>query len=104
MKPIDYRNETFASLTERLAGDRLAVLEQLRLHGANTTRSLAALMGWDILNVRPRVTELVQLGFVRCIHTSGHEGVYEARPIAEAEQLFDDMKTRVLNPQLSLPL
>ncbi|MCC6356945.1 MAG: hypothetical protein IT577_23915 [Verrucomicrobiae bacterium] len=35
-------------------------------------------MGWDILRVRPRVTELVQLGLARLDGSIFREGTYRA--------------------------
>ncbi|MCX6908123.1 MAG: hypothetical protein NTY01_08780 [Verrucomicrobia bacterium] len=67
MKPVDYRNETFASLKTRLLELRLEVYDALKVHGPCTTEQLAAAMRPSdplfVLTVRPRVTELCQLGF-----------------------------------------
>lgn len=104
MKPIDYRNETWANIRERLKGDRIKVLAALREHGPCTTRALASAMEWDILNVRPRVTELVQLHFADCTQRVGSEGVYLALSDHEAEIIFAGNKAAVLNPQLTLSL
>jgi len=104
MKPIDYRNETWANIQERLKGDRIKVLDALREHGPCTTRALASAMEWDILNVRPRVTELVQLHFADCTGKLGSEGVYLAFSDNEAETVFASNKAAVLNPQLTLQL
>jgi hypothetical protein len=67
MKPVDYRNETFASLKTRLADLRLEAYDALKVHGPCTTEALARAMRPNdplfVLTVRPRVTELCQLGF-----------------------------------------
>jgi len=91
MKPVDFRNETFAEIYERCEGDRLAVLEALKKHGPCTTRQLAAAMEWDILTVRPRVTELAQIGAVEACDAHGHEGVYRARMLGE---WMDEVRSR----------
>lgn len=93
MKPIDYRNETFERLQERMNRNRRLVLDALRIHGPCTTRELAARMGWDILNVRPRVTELCQLGFAVIDEDAPgrkSEGTYRALSDAEALALFSE--------------
>lgn len=79
MKPVDLRNEAFEAIRKRLADDRLAVYLALQQHGGCTTRTLARLMERDILSVRPRVSELVDLGAVELYDRHGHEGVYCAR-------------------------
>ena len=83
MKPVDFRNETFSEISDRVEGDRADVLDGLRAHGPCTTRQLAERMGWDILNVRPRVTELVQLGAAEICGAHGHEGEYRALLLGE---------------------
>ncbi|MCX6901707.1 MAG: hypothetical protein NT105_23760 [Verrucomicrobia bacterium] len=69
MKPVDFRNETFASLKAKYLVDlRLEVLEALKVHGPCTTKELAVKMRPNnplfLVDMRPRVTELYQLGFV----------------------------------------
>lgn len=56
----------------------------LHVHGPATTAELAAGMGTGLLTVRPRVSELVAMGFVECKEMKGHEGVYRARTAEEA--------------------
>lgn len=103
MKPIDYREATFSEIKGRLHGDRLTVLEALQLHGPTTTRNLARTMEWDILSVRPRVTELVQLGLAEIVPDSqgrpAREGLYRALTTAEAEALFHFRQQAVQDPQ-----
>lgn len=106
MKPIDYRNSTFADIRTRLAGDRLKVLDALREFGPCTTRELAADMDWDILNVRPRVTELLQLDLIEIVipslNRSTREGIYRALNDHEAEAHFQTRQNAQINPQLTL--
>lgn len=83
MKPVDFRNETFADIQSRVEGDRHEVLDALRLYGPLTTRKLAEAMGLAPEFVRPRVTELVQLGAVEIAGAHGHEGVYRALLLGE---------------------
>jgi predicted transcriptional regulator len=81
MKPIDICTANFSDMQARLAGDRSTVLAALRQHGPCTTRELATAMHMDILSVRPRVTELCDIGFaemVAYVKNQKREGVYAA--------------------------
>lgn len=84
MSPSDIRNLNWQQLSEHVHGLRQAVYEALRTHGPCTTRKLAARSGMDILSVRPRVTELAELGFSTCCGREGQEGVYRACSYQEA--------------------
>lgn len=83
MKPIDFRNETFAEIQDRLVEDRERVYLALQQIGASTTRRLAESMDLAPEFVRPRVTELVQMGAVDLVDRHGHEGVYRALLLGE---------------------
>jgi hypothetical protein len=85
MKAIDYRNETWIGVLGRVTGLRRDVLSVLTARGPCTTRELAALSGIDLLTVRPRVTELVQLGLVVMTDHRGHDGIYTAVPLEQAK-------------------
>ena len=89
MKPVDLRNENFEAIRDRLDKNRREVYARLLTFSPTTTRGLAEEMGWDVLSVRPRVTELVALGLARCVGRSGGEGLYEAVPIPEAIAAFE---------------
>jgi predicted transcriptional regulator len=106
MQPIDYRNATWEDIAGRLNKDRNAVYMALLRHGPATTRDLARAMGWDILNVRPRVTELCQIGLVALVEapaqTTGREGIYEALSWAEARREFERRKSEAAPRQLNL--
>lgn len=85
MNPSDIRDALWTELQSKVAGDRSAVYHALQRFGPCTTRQLAEAMGWDVLSVRPRVTELSQLGLARCVEMAGRrEGIYVAVPIEEA--------------------
>jgi hypothetical protein len=94
MKPIDFRNETFRDIQARVEGDRAEILNFLRAHGPLTTRALAEQMPRDILAVRPRVTELVQLGAVEICGAQGHEGIYRALLLGEWMEAVRSRKER----------
>jgi hypothetical protein len=116
MKAIDYRNETWRQVLERGEGLRAAVYEALRAHGPCTTRQLAERSGIDPFSVRPRVTELVQLGFAECVGAKeclgctrqgvapGREGVYAAVCFDVALRAFEARVAREKSGQLALPL
>lgn len=106
MKPVDFRNETFDQVRGRVEGQRAAVLGAWALHGPCTTRELSDRCGISILTLRPRTTELVELGFVRlaeCQPVKG-EGTYRAATPAEAAAFFRSAQTAALNPQFDLAL
>ena len=86
MNPIDLRNETWESLQGRIVGLRLQVLAAWRENGPDTTRRLAARAGLDLLGVRPRTTELVDMGLLRMVDREGHEGVDAAVPEDEVRE------------------
>jgi predicted transcriptional regulator len=102
MKPVDFRHETFETIRARVVLDRAACLAALRACGPCTTRELARRMGRDILNVRPRVTELVQLGFVVTEDAAGREGVYRALDDRLARQHIEHRIAATQSPQLDL--
>lgn len=87
MSPASIRDLNWQQLQERVSGLRATVHEALRMHGPCTTRQLAAKAGLDILTVRPRVTELVELCFAECTGREGGEGIYRARTYAEAAKV-----------------
>lgn len=94
MKPIDFRNETYRDLQDRLQGMRLAALRAWQLYGPGTTREIAAKARIDILTFRPRTTELCQLGLVELVEgqegSEGHEGQYRALSDDEYRERFAD--------------
>lgn len=116
MSPIDYRNTTWQDLQAHVVDLRLRVLSTLRQHGPCTTRELANLSGIDLLTVRPRVTELKDLGFVTLVEDKATrtaaalrgysgQGVYRALSEEEAWQVYRDRvreATREVQPTLGL--
>lgn len=102
MKPVDLRNETWADIQGRVTEDRQAVYERLQRCGPCTTRDLADLMQWDILNVRPRVTELCDLFLAECVGKEGREGLYMAVPWTKAQERFERAATEAKQEQMML--
>lgn len=97
---------TFKDLQRQLVHLRLSVWEALQEHGPCTTRELANACGIDILTVRPRMTELLQCGFVVEVCDPAkkqHEGIYKALTLPEAEDAFNE-RQRHATEQLALGL
>jgi DNA-binding transcriptional ArsR family regulator len=97
MRPIDYRNATWEELQSRVSGLRLSALAALQKHGPSTTRDLSEKSGMPILTLRPRISELVDLGLVELASDRrGVEGVYRALSFEEAQQLFARRHARAI--------
>jgi hypothetical protein len=106
MKPIDFRNETFAQVQERVVGARAVVLAAFQKHGPCTTKQLAELSGLSLLTLRPRTTELVELGLVVLAEAQAEkgEGTYRAATHSEAILFFNESRRRATPGQLALSL
>jgi len=95
MKSTDYRDMTWQEVRGHLVEDRLKVYDSLCVWGPCTTRQLAGFVNMDLLTVRPRVTELCQMGLAvemdvaperRRADGAMREGYYKAVPVGEAER------------------
>lgn len=104
MEPIDYRNATFAEVKKRIRGARAAVLAAWQKHGPCTTEELAERSGLSILTLRPRTTELYQLGFVELASSQAGAGIYRARSAGAAEYDFWKRKEAARKSQLELDI
>ena len=85
--PRTIRDANWELIRGHLAGPRQAVHAWLLAHGPATTGMIAEGTGIPLLTVRPRVTELVQLGFAVCEGRNPfcwREGIYEAVPVERA--------------------
>jgi hypothetical protein len=85
MKPIDFRNATWADLQGRLSRQRASAYGAWILQGPGTTAEVARKSGISILTLRPRTTELIQLGLI-CLADAqprSREGVYRIRTAEE---------------------
>jgi hypothetical protein len=83
LTPEDIRDMNWEQMQEHVGGLRASALAAFREHGPGTTRQVAARAGWELLSLRPRATELLQLGFLELVGRENHEGVYLARSDAE---------------------
>lgn len=106
MKPIDFRNENFASIAERLTGQRERVLDAWRVHGPGTTADVAERAKFSILSFRPRTTELVALGLVMLDETqpTRTEARYRVRTAIEHAAWLTAEIQAAREPQQFLPL
>ena len=102
MIPIDYRNANWTELSVRLQGARQQVYKLLQQHGPCTTRELAIASCRDVCSVRPRITELVELGLAACEGGAGKEGRYRAVPLHVAEESFASKCREARSRQLML--
>ncbi len=106
MKPVDFRNATFDTLATYIVGQRERVFKAWGMHGPCTTRELAQRSGIDVLNIRPRTTELETLGFVRLDEkqTSKTEGRYRVSTPDELADFLADRRREALTPQREFAL
>lgn len=107
MKPIDYRNESFEQVSARLGGLRATVFAAWEQYGPCSTEDLAERSGISVLTVRPRTTDLYQMGFVVLASDGprgGHGGIYRAATYGERLAHFHAARREALEPQLSLNL
>ena len=110
MNPIDFRNESFAMRKGRLVEKREAVWLDWRAyevrHGKDgaTTRAVCDWNGRDILQFRPRCTELYQMGVLTIdgIAQGGREGRYRLRDVSEWEQWHHDQVQAAVSGQQQL--
>lgn len=94
LTPEEIRNMTWEGIQERMCGLRHMVYIALgECPEPVTTRQLAANMDVDVLNVRPRVSELVDFGLAEMVGSEcGHrkrEGTYRAVPMHQARAAHD---------------
>lgn len=94
MKPIDYRNHTWEALRSRLSGLRMQVYTAFVHHGPGTTWQISNKSGISILTLRPRTTELLQLGFIEILEGSenSREAVYISVPVNMVQDRFEWLK------------
>lgn len=85
MNPSEIREMTWEELHGKLDGPRQRIWQWLVVHGPATTTAMAEGTSIGLLTVRPRVTELVQMGFAECVDRDGREGVYKAREYLAAK-------------------
>jgi hypothetical protein len=79
------RDAWWREIRGKLNGTRVAVYRALATAGEPlTTDAIADRSGISLLTVRPRVTELCQVGLAEFVDRTGHHGRYRAIPIRQA--------------------
>jgi hypothetical protein len=102
MNPIDYRNDTWEIVQGRMLADlRYQVWQAFRNFGPGTTRDVAKKSGIDLLTLRPRTTELYQLGCLT-VAGEGNEGIYTALSYDQVREKFFNERRRALGYQPEL--
>jgi len=101
MKAIDYRNHTWDHVRAHLSGFRMQTYTAYVHYGPGTTREIAFKSGISILTLRPRTTELLQLGFVEILEGTedGREAVYISVPESIAQDRFEWHKRQPLQAE-----
>jgi len=99
IRPFELRNLTWREVEQHVTEDMRRVHAAWLEHGPCTTRVLAARSGISLLTLRPRTTDLYQIGLVECVARHGTEGIYEYRSHAHAEQAEAWREERVSNRQ-----
>jgi hypothetical protein len=96
MRPVDFRNFTWAQVQEHIGDDMRRVHEAWRVHGPGTTREVAERSGISLLTFRPRTTDLYHLGLIECNDCKGNAGVYAfvSEELAEARQKWKQLPMR----------
>ncbi len=74
--PKEIRNAQWAEVLLHVGSDLTRVHEAWAKHGPCTTRQLAERSGISLLTLRPRTTDLFQIGLVACDGRQGREGIY----------------------------
>jgi hypothetical protein len=101
MKAIDYRNHTWEALRSRLSGLRMQVYTAFVHHGPGTTWQISDKSGISILTLRPRTTELLQLGFIEILEGSenSREAVYVSVPVDMVQDRFEWLKKQPIQAE-----
>lgn len=121
MKPIDFRNENFEALRGRLADKRERVWMDWQHYEmakemsgqsvviGSTTREVCEHMERDILQFRPRCTELYQIGALMLCETQNaepgtrnHEGRYRLRTTDEWKAWLEQQRQSATSGQLQM--
>ena len=87
MKPTDFRDLNFDKLRQHLSRQRQSVYAAWQIYGPGTTRHVAGEAGIDLLSLRPRTTELLELGLLAVVDPdqARAEGVYRVTTPQEWE-------------------
>ena len=89
MNPAAIALDNWHNIQQKLQGLREQVYRAMLMAGPQTTQDLADIVDLSILTVRPRVTELCELGLAELAGRSGRHGLYRAIPLEEAKRNID---------------
>lgn len=78
------------------------ILQDLRMHGPSTTRRVAESTFISILTVRPRMTELAQLGLVEAVDRNEDGAIYQAVPEWKAAEAWNTARAKETETQARL--
>jgi predicted transcriptional regulator len=84
MNPSEIRDMNWQQIQDALTGARQSVYNALAATGPCTTLQLAERSGISAFTVRPRVTELFELGLAKLVGKEGREGIYQAVDLDKA--------------------
>lgn len=101
MKSTDPRDFTWDEIRDSLHGKRERIWTWLRSNGPATTTGISTGTEIPLLTVRPRVSELVALGWIDCVGRENREGVYHA---IAAETCLSRYQEAIRESQLPLLL
>lgn len=91
MTPRDISQENWRNIQEKLQGLREQVYRGMLAAGPQTTCDLADITDIPLLTVRPRVTELCELGLAEPAGRSGRHGLYRAIPLDQVKRHITEM-------------
>ena len=101
MNPSDLRNANFTTLRATLPAKRAAVLAAFAVYGPATTRQAAGEAGIDILTLRPRATELEQMGLLVCVGNQIQDGIAHGVYRVATQPEWENWRARQLDSQVS---
>ena len=81
----EIKRQVWRQIREQATGQRRLVWEAYRDHGPCTSKAISAATGISLWNVRPRTTELLQMGLLKLVGKDGRDGVYAWVSLEEAE-------------------
>jgi len=91
MTPHEIAKENWENIQHKLQGLRDLVYRQMLISREPlTTIDIAAKLEISILTVRPRVTELCELGLAELAGRVGRQGKYRAIPLDQVKQHIND--------------
>ena len=103
MLPTDISCQNFAEMRSHLGECRERIYRAWLRFGPCTTKELSGLSGENLLTLRPRTTELLQVGALELVGADGANGIYTARRLDAWERFFNEQKLTAKS-QLSLNL